>query len=246
MSDVRNCTAGQGVGNPELALPGRWSTAGITQPSPGLGSEGERHAGNNFILFFKHLHFFRWGESALLPASTVVLTISLIWMYHRPLRKCPSALWGGCLSSALRKKVKELLLGIILLVAVFLHFSLSLQGRRSWVKNRNQNLESAHPKNNGSILLKKCLDCWCVYFSSFSEIWGQSKIGSKESVCVCACVCVCKCAHMCANRELLSLRVQDAPVMSLPTPLRHQNSLLSPKATFKPPLKWIAGHLGLI
>lgn len=43
----------------QLSPPTEGNTAAIKQPSPVLASEGERHAGNNFELFFRRLHFFK-------------------------------------------------------------------------------------------------------------------------------------------------------------------------------------------
>lgn len=138
--------------------------------------EGERHTGNSFVLLFRYHTFSRRGN-ALPPASTSVVT----WANPNvpqatekmPLGPVDQHTEGSPRSS-----------GWYYCLSPFLSISPSLRGRKSWVKNRNQNLESAHPKNNGSILFQKCLDCWFVYFSSFCEgeyqnFGDKAKLGAR-------------------------------------------------------------------
>lgn len=202
----------------------RWATHSCPHPPGGvlLSSHsphlrwGERHAGSNSVLFFRRCSTSSGGECTL-PVSNAVLTISFIERTTVHWENTPLPCGTATRPVSTPPEAKRILVSNAVCFQ-FYSISPSLQGRRSWVQKKNQNLESAHPKNNGSILLKKCLDCWFVFFSSFSEgeyqnVGDKAKLGART---VWMCVCVCKYARVCANRELLSLRVQNASVMSLP------------------------------
>ena len=159
------------------------------------GSEKDAgHAGDNSIASLGHLHFFRRGESALLPASTAVLTICLIWVNHRPLRKCLSLL------------VKHSFLEYWLLP--FFSISLSLL--------KGEEAELRREMRIWILFTQRIMDLFCSKNALIVDVFTSApslKFGDKTKLGVrrdCVCVCVCAYTHVC--KELLSLRVQDSPL----------------------------------
>ena len=156
------------------------------------GSEEERHAGSNSIVFLRHLRFFKCGQRAPPPASTAVLTIGLIWLNHRPLRKCLSVVWGGCPVHQFSKRWKVLFRNTG--SCSFFPFLSLLKGEEAELREMRI----------WTLLTQRIMDLFCsknalivdVFTSAPSLKFGdKAKLGvRRDFVCVCVCVymCVCK------------------------------------------------------
>lgn len=206
MSGSSDVTKGQEAGSPTITPPTGWGATVITLPSRELGSREKATLGT--VLYHSSRRCTSLNQRLCTSAvSTCVLTISS--SSRTMARGADASLCCGTVTQSVStQKESE---DPATLFVYFSSMSPALPGRRGLAKNRNQHLESAHSKNNGSILLKKCLDCWFVYFSSFSEgayqnFGDKAKLGGEREERERR-----KCACPCTNRELFSLKGSKFP-----------------------------------